>query len=87
MNAEETIEHLIDTLRTTRDGLNVRMNLANAEVRDEWALLEKQWAQIEARSSRTANAEPGVARDLCLALGQAADEMCVAYRRISKTLD
>lgn len=87
MNAEETIAGLIDTLRTVRDELNARMNLAKPDIRDEWELLEKKWAQIEARSSCTADAEAGSARDLCLALGQAADEMCVAYRRIGKTLN
>jgi hypothetical protein len=41
-----------EPLKQQRDELRVRLYLAKAEVKDEWARLEKQWEELmEARDS------------------------------------
>ena len=36
MSAKETIKNTLDLVKMQRDELNVRIHLANMEVRDEW---------------------------------------------------
>jgi hypothetical protein len=39
----------MDSLRTARDEMRVRLHLGKAEVREQWEKLEKQWQHAEAR--------------------------------------
>lgn len=75
----------VQKLRQERDELGVRMHLAKAELRDEWQVLEKRWAQFEARIK--AADDPGrdaTQRTFDTPLGALAGELGKAFRRFRR---
>ncbi|MGE0862066.1 MAG: hypothetical protein AB7I01_24360 [Gammaproteobacteria bacterium] len=77
---------LLESLRTERDELRVRMYLARAEVRDEWQALEQRWEHFESRvraaaaAAQSAGAEVGGAVDLLAA------ELRKGYTRVRQAM-
>jgi hypothetical protein len=43
----DDIKKFIETIRTERDDINVKLNLAKADAKDEWLELERKWQGIE----------------------------------------
>lgn len=84
MLSKETLDSLMDTLRRQRDELKLKVHLAKADARDEWAELEKQWEHLRAKLEG-AGAEAGeVAENVGLGLGNVAEELRKGYDRIRR---
>lgn len=79
---EDRLHEELDSLRTLRDELRVKLHLGSAEIRDQWENLEKAWNHAEARlgvlrrESRESAEEVGEAARLLL------DELRTGYHRL-----
>ena len=79
-------ETLLEGIRQQRDELRVQLNLAKAEVREQWDDLEQKWDHLNARA-KLAGAEAGeAARDVVAAMTLVGEEIKEGYRRIRKFL-
>jgi uncharacterized membrane protein len=83
---KEDAARLLEHLRQERDELNVRMHLAQAEVREEWHKLEPKWAHFEARAKDVAASAGAASKDVGSALGLLGEELRHGYARIREAL-
>lgn len=77
---------LLESLRTERDELRVRMYLARAEVRDEWQALEQRWEHFEARVRAAAAAAEAAREDVSEAVNLLAEELRKGYGRVRQAM-
>ncbi len=77
---------LIARLKAEREQLELRMHLAKAELRDEWAGLEARWHDIEARARSASTAADAPRPGVVAAVKQLGDELAEAYRRVRNAI-
>ena len=79
---KQEIDALVQTLKTERDELKLKIHLAEAEARDEWEELEPKWQRFHEK----AKAVGGTAADASHEIGAAArllgSELSDGYVRI-----
>lgn len=79
-----SLQRLLDELRTQRDELKVKLHLAKADARDEFAELEKQFEHLRGKLD-AAGAEAGeIAGNVGAALGGVAEELRKGYERLRR---
>jgi hypothetical protein len=82
----ENLQKIADDLKRQRDELQVKLHLAKADARDEWAKLETRWevakAKMEAARQEASHTTESVSTGLSLVL----DELKKGYDNIRKTL-
>jgi hypothetical protein len=71
----ESLQKLLDELRTQRDELKLKLHLAKADARDEFAELEKKFEQLRSKVA-AAGADAGEAG------GRIAEELRKGYERV-----
>ncbi|MFT4519327.1 MAG: putative nucleic acid-binding Zn-ribbon protein [Halioglobus sp.] len=83
---KQNIEEVFEGLKTQRDELQVKVHLANMEVRDEWNELENQWQHLVSKKDR-------LKKDIAPTLAEAhaawlllRDEIAEGYQIIRKKL-
>jgi predicted nucleic acid-binding Zn-ribbon protein len=82
MLSKDTLQKLLDELRQQRDELKLKLHLAKADARDEFAELEKKFEHLRSRLE-AAGAEAGdVAGNVGTALAGVAEELRKGYERI-----
>ncbi len=77
---------LLESLRTERDELRVRMYLARAEVRDEWQALEQRWEHFESRVRAAAAAAEAAREEVGDAVDLLAEELRKGYGRVRQAM-
>ncbi len=80
------VERVLEELKRQRDELRVKMHLAKAEVRDEWAGLEHKWEHVKGRLTAAGGAAGEAAEDVGAALRQVAEELKRGYDKIRRQL-
>jgi BMFP domain-containing protein YqiC len=86
MGVADEVKDMLERLKQQRDELNVRMHLAAAEVRDEWAELEHKWSKFESKARHVGSAAANSAEDVGSAAKVLGQELKAAYDRIRKSL-
>lgn len=86
MSVKDTVKNTLDTLREQRDELHVRIHLANMEVRDEWADLERKWEEFSAKCNHVQKEVEPVVGDIHSAVSLLGSELAEGYRKIKKAL-
>jgi|TARA_B110000908_G_scaffold31542_1_gene37511 hypothetical protein len=86
MSAKETIKNTLDLVKMQRDELNVRIHLANMEVRDEWEDLERKWEEFTAKCHHLQQEVDPVVEDIHSATSLLGSELAAGYRKIKKAL-
>lgn len=89
------MDSLLSILRRQRDELKLQMHLAGKEARDQFADLEKKWAEIEPRTEplgravkEASSAAGEQARKVtAAAMDVAAREISSGYQKLRKLLD
>ena len=76
------VDQLIEKLAQTRDELEVQVNLAAADVRDEWQALEHKWEQLRGRAKAAGEVAEETADEVGEALELAAGELKKGFERI-----
>jgi ElaB/YqjD/DUF883 family membrane-anchored ribosome-binding protein len=75
-------DEILEDLKTRRDELRVRMNLAGKEARDEWDKLEERFESLRERMTPVGDAASETFDDVGQVLGKAADELKKGYERL-----
>jgi hypothetical protein len=77
---------MIDKLREQRDDINVKIHLANMEVRDEWQELEQKWGQLVDKTMHfNKEVEPTV-ESVHAAISLLGEEIKEGYRKVKRAL-
>jgi thioesterase domain-containing protein len=85
-NYREELQRLIEQLQVERDQINVKLHLAKAELRDEWAKVERQWDGFRQKSERVFQQFDHVEVEVKTTLKQLGEELKESYRRIRRQL-
>ncbi len=76
------MEHDLARLSTLRDELRVQLELAKAEIKQEWDRLETTWLQIQDEIKRTADSTKEPLHTVSAGTKQLIDELKHGYDRI-----
>jgi len=82
MSVREDFEKVLADLKTQRDELAVKANLARKEVREEWEELEKKLEHLRARAVVIGREAGEAAEDVGKAARVVVDEIKKGYARI-----
>jgi len=82
MAIREDLDKVLADLKTQRDELAVKVNLAAKEVRDEWAALEKRLDHLRGRAKVVGHEAEDAAGDVAKAARQMVEEIKKGYARI-----
>lgn len=77
---------LLQSVKTERDELRVKMHLANLDVQDEWRAIEKKWDHFKKKTREFEGAASDSSHELGEALSILGDELKESYRRIKKVV-
>jgi len=82
----DRFEEDIESLRTTRDDLRVRLHLGRAEVRDRWEKLEESWERVQAKLKLLRAESKESAEDVEAAARLLVDELREGYQHLRKLI-
>jgi hypothetical protein len=85
-NFRKELQDVVAQLKTQRDEINVRVHLAKAEVRDQWAVTEKQWQTFKSKSEKVLEEVDHTSGEVKEALHLLADELKKGFNRIRQQL-
>ena len=80
--AKQKYTELLNTLKTQRDELNVKMHLASMEVRDEWQVVEDKWEHLQSKGAQLEKEAGGAAHEVGEAISILGHEIKEGYKRI-----
>ncbi len=78
--------HLIEKIETTRDELNLQIHLAEAELRDEWHELEKNWKQLQQKLERGGKAATESGEAVATAIRILGEELLQGYQHVREAM-
>jgi archaellum component FlaC len=85
----QSLEHLqkiADNLKRQRDELQVKLHLAKADARDEWAKLETRWEEVKTKMDTVSQEASHTTESVASGLSLVLDELKKGYDNIRKTL-
>ena len=85
-DAKEQITKAAEQLKQQRDQLRVKLHLAKADAKGEWARLEKQWEEMRPKLDAAGEEAGKTAESVGAALSLAMEELKKGYERLRKRL-
>src|SRR3569623_761767 len=85
-DTKHDFDELLESLRRQRVMLKLKMHLARADARDDWAELEKKWQLLSAKSSSARRDAEDVSKNDFAAAKLVAEELRRGYERIGRDL-
>jgi seryl-tRNA synthetase len=85
-DAKEQMTKAVEHLKQQRDELQLKLHLAKADAKDEWARLENQWEEIKPKLEAAREEAGNTAESVSTALGLAIDELKKGYERLKGRL-
>lgn len=85
-NIKDSYRSAVEGLKQERDELNVKMHLAEMEVRDEWQEVEKKWEHFQTKAHELGKASGESAHELGEAFAILGEELKETYRRLKRAL-
>jgi predicted nuclease with TOPRIM domain len=82
----EQLQKIADDLKRQRDGLQVKLHLAKADARDEWAKLETRWEDVRTKMEAFRKEAGHTTESVSTGLGLVLDELKKGYDNIRKTM-
>ena len=86
MEKNPEMRKLIADLERQRDEIRVRLHLAKADVKDEWAHLEQKWEHVRGKAEVLGREAGKAAGNVGAALRLAAEELRAGYARVRKLM-
>jgi hypothetical protein len=83
---KDDVDRLVGELKQIRDELRVRVHLAKADAKDEWAQLEKKWEHVRARAERVGDVAEDAAEEVGDAISKLGNELKKGYERVRNML-
>ena len=84
---QKDMETFVQKIAQQRDELLLKMHLAKAEAKDEWAVAEKKWEQVKAKTPLLARESGESVKNLGAAVKLVGEEILHSYDRIKKILE
>ncbi len=85
-DVKEQMTKALEQIKQQRDELQVKLHLAKADAKDEWARMEKQWDEIRPKLEAAREEAGRTAESVGAALGLAIDELKKGYERLRNRL-
>lgn len=82
----EKFQQVVADLERERDELKLKLHLAKADGRDEWAKLDGKLAELRLRADAAGNEARDALDDVGEAAKKLADEIREGFKRVRKTL-
>ncbi len=82
----EGLQKIAEDLKRQRDELMLKLHLAKADARDEWAKLEVQWEDVKTKMDTVRQEAEKTTESVSTGLGLVLDELKQGYERIRKGL-
>ncbi len=79
---KKELDTLVQTLKTERDELKLKIHLAEAEARDEWERLEPQWQRLQEKAHAVGNTAAEASHEIGAAAQLLGSELADGYVRI-----
>lgn len=81
-DVREQMTKALEHVKQQRDELQLKLHLAKADAKDEWARLEAQWEEIRTKLEAARGEVGNTAESVGAALGTAIDELKKGYERL-----
>lgn len=85
-NAKAEIEKLVEQVKQERDEIVVRAHLFQADAKDEWDKVDKQWEHFKSKAGQVGKEAKGASGDVTAAATLLGEEIIKSFQRIRKTL-
>ena len=82
----DQLQKIADDLKRQRDELQVKLHLAKADARDEWAKLETSWEEVKTKMDAVRKEAGHTTESVASGLSGVLDELKKGYDRIRQTL-
>lgn len=82
----EQLQKIAADLKRQRDELQVKLHLAKADARDEWAKLETRWEEVKTKMETVSKEASHTTESVASGLGLVLDELKKGYDNIRKAL-
>jgi hypothetical protein len=86
MDWRARLRDVISDLERQRDELKLKLHLARADGRDEWARVDEKLGQLRLRVESAGSEARGAMKDVATAADRLADEIRQGLDRVRKTL-
>lgn len=84
---KEALDRDLAHLATARDELRVQLQLAKAEIKDEWSKLEDKYQRVEGEVRKLSDSAKTPAKEISQAARTLLDEIKHGYDRVKRELD
>jgi len=85
-DARDKLAKAAERLKQQRDELRLKLHLAKADAKDEWARLERQWEELKPKLEAARKEAGKTAGSVGSALSVAVEELKKGYERMRKLL-
>lgn len=86
MSLRNDFENLLTKLNSEREELQLKLNLASMEARDEFETAEKEWQKLKAKAGDIADDSIETSEEYIAKAKIIGEELKDAYQRIAKRL-
>lgn len=87
MEEQKEVESFMQKIQQQRDELLLKIHLAKADAKDEWAEAEKKWEHLKAKTPEITRASGESMKDLGAAVKLVGTEILHSYERIKKIIE
>lgn len=85
-NAKAEIEKLFTQVKQERDEIVLKTHLFQADAKDEWHKVDKEWKHFKSKASQVGNEAKDASDDVSTAAKLLAEEIMKSFQRIRKSL-
>jgi len=86
MAIKEDFDTLIEKLKTERDEIHLKLQLASMEAKEEFESAEQQWQVVKAKAAEIADDSVETTEEFIAKAKIVGDELKETYQRIAKRL-
>lgn len=85
-NAKAEVEKLVAQVKQERDEILLKAHLFQADAKDEWHKVDKQWEHFKSKAGQVGKEAKGATGDVSAAAKLLGEEIIKSFQRIRKTL-
>jgi len=86
MDFKQEFSSLVETLKTERDELKLKLHLASMEAKEEFDGMDEKWDEVVAKASELADDSKEVTEEALAKAKVVAEEVKAGYQRIAARL-
>lgn len=86
MEMKKEFSDLVETLKTERDEISLKLHLASMDVKDEFATLDEKWDLVAQKAAEVADDAVDISEDAIAKAKIVGEELKEAYNRVRSRL-